>query len=203
MLQQNNSILENIKQKIKQKFSDNPSTDTVFLLRNNEEFQKLILELASRLRIKIDWNMLSLNPNGIPLLEKNPDKIKWCELSLNPNGIKLLEQNLDKISWGLLSGNLNGIPLLEKNLDKINWLELSKNPNANSLLEQNPSIRDKIDWNFLSRNPNIFELDNNKLKEHIEPFKEELIKTCLHPKRLCHYLDKYNYDIGEEIFMDW
>jgi hypothetical protein len=86
---------------------------------------------------------------------------------------------------------------------------LSSNPNANKLLEKNynmsalgASYRKKICWKRLSRNPSIFEIDYNKLKERIEPFKEELIKTCLHPKRLEYYLDKYNYDIGEEIFTD-
>ena len=36
------------------------------------------------------------------------------------------------------------------------------------------------------------------LKKRIETFKEELIQKCYHPKRLVYYLDKYNYDIGEE-----
>ena len=43
---------------------------------------------------KIDWNMLSANPNAICLLEQNKDKIDWCFLSCNSNAIHLLEQNI-------------------------------------------------------------------------------------------------------------
>ena len=54
---------------------------------------------------KIDWYLLSRNPNAIHLLEQNKDKIVWSHLSLNPNAIHLLEQNKDKIDWGWLSNN--------------------------------------------------------------------------------------------------
>jgi len=33
----------------------------------------------------VNWEMLSGNPNAIPLLEKNLDKVDWEELSSNPN----------------------------------------------------------------------------------------------------------------------
>ena len=56
---------------------------------------------------KINWNMLSENPNAIHLLENNLDKINWIHLSLNPNAIHLLENNLDKINWYALSRNPN------------------------------------------------------------------------------------------------
>ena len=46
---------------------------------------------------KIDWKVLSRNPNAIHLLEQNMDKINWWYLSKNPNAIHLLEQNIDKI----------------------------------------------------------------------------------------------------------
>ena len=32
---------------------------------------------------KLNWNMLSLNPNAIELLEQNEDKINWYVLSYN------------------------------------------------------------------------------------------------------------------------
>ena len=89
------------------------------------------------------------------------DKIDWGVLSLNPNAIHLLEQNIDKINWHSLSLNPNAIYLLEQNMDKIDWLYLSFNPNAIYLLEKNI---DKIDWYNLSANPNIFEIDKNQLK---------------------------------------
>ena len=34
---------------------------------------------------KIDWRVLSCNPNAIHILEQNLDKINWCHLSENPN----------------------------------------------------------------------------------------------------------------------
>ena len=36
---------------------------------------------------KIDWNILSENPNAIPILEKHFDKICWCNFLKNPNFI--------------------------------------------------------------------------------------------------------------------
>jgi len=54
---------------------------------------------------EIDWDLLSRNPNAIPLLENNPGKIHWEWLSYNPNAIHLLEKNPDKINWSKLSSN--------------------------------------------------------------------------------------------------
>jgi len=34
---------------------------------------------------KINWKLLSSNPNAIDLLEKNIDKINWLLFSLNPS----------------------------------------------------------------------------------------------------------------------
>tara|TARA_Y100000389_G_C17432756_1_gene503705 strand:- start:138 stop:422 length:285 start_codon:yes stop_codon:yes gene_type:complete len=33
---------------------------------------------------KLDWNLLSCNPNAINLLKENKDKINWSWLSVNP-----------------------------------------------------------------------------------------------------------------------
>ena len=38
---------------------------------------------------KLNWNMLSANPNAIQLLEKHPEKINWKRLSKNPDIFKL------------------------------------------------------------------------------------------------------------------
>ena len=149
----------------------------------------------------IDWNILSLNPNAIHLLEKNPDKINWPLLSINPNAIHLLEQNQHKINWWYLSGNPNAIHLLEQNKNKIYWCVLSENPNAIHILEQNI---DKIDWFNLSRNPNaihlleqnldkinwynllgnpsIFEYDYESIKKRMNIIAEELIANRFHPR---------------------
>ena len=60
---------------------------------------------------KLEWSMLSGNPNAIDLLEKNPEKINWRCLSLNSNAIHLLEKNPEKICWSVLCRNLNALPL--------------------------------------------------------------------------------------------
>ena len=53
---------------------------------------------------KIDWIIISGNPNAIDLLKKNQDKINWDLLSsnLNSNAIKLLKENKNKINWSKL-----------------------------------------------------------------------------------------------------
>ena len=113
---------------------------------------------------KIDWIMLSRNPNAIHLLEKNINKIHWYELLRNPNAILLLEKNVDKICWFMLSSNPNAIHLLEKNVDKINW-------------------------SWLSLNPSIFEIDYEGLEKRCNLFKEDLIKRALHPSTIERYLN--------------
>ena len=54
---------------------------------------------------KLNWEMLSLNPAAIHILEQNPDKIDWDWLSINPAAIHLLEQNQDKNYWRMLAQN--------------------------------------------------------------------------------------------------
>ena len=43
-----------------------------------------------------------------------------------------------------------------------------------------------------------YEIDYQVIQKRIEPFKEELMQKCFHPVRLVHYLETYQYDIGEE-----
>lgn len=104
--------------------------------------------------IKINWSMLSRNPEAIHLLEQYPDRICWKMLCTNPSpaAIRLLAQNQDKICWEVFSLNPGAIPLLEAYPDKIHWSNLSSNPSeaAFRLLEKN---QDKIDWSNLSLNP--------------------------------------------------
>jgi hypothetical protein len=100
---------------------------------------------------KLDWEMLSENPNAIDLLKDNLNKIDWDALSANSGAIELLKANPDKINWDALSENPNAIELLQKNIHEINWDILSTNPSAIELLKANPS---KIKWRFLSSNSN-------------------------------------------------
>ena len=75
---------------------------------------------------KIDWYMLSENPDAIHLLEQNSEKIDWNWVSRNPNVIHLLSQKPEKINWSSLSRNPNALHLLLQNLDKNDWKYLSK-----------------------------------------------------------------------------
>jgi len=123
-------------------------------------------------------------------------KINWSWLSGNPNAIELLKENPEKIHWAELSSNQNANELLKENLDKIYCVELSQNQNAIELLKENP---DKIHWYYLSFNPSIFTYDYSKMIER--PFVEELMAKLYHPDKLEYYLDKYNYDIGEDDYL--
>ena len=143
---------------------------------------------------KLNWNMLSLNPNAIDLLEEHYDNIDWENLSQNPNAIKILKKrikyeqtlydsgelytlNEDKIDWVSLSKNPNAIKLLkdrikyenlldDQDLDDnmVDWQSLSENQNAIDLLKANPN---EIDWESLSQNPNAIELLKHNKNEII------------------------------------
>ena len=144
---------------------------------------KIIYGFNPYLTLDDSWNYkyvsynLSQNTSVIDILEKNPNLINWQELSRNKKAIKILETRLDKLDWK----------------------KLSSNPCAIKLLEQN---QDKIYWKYISQNENIFELDYYLIKKRIEPFVEELMMICFHPSRLEYYIEKYNYDIGDDTYMD-
>jgi hypothetical protein len=73
--------------------------------------------------------------------------------------------------------------LIEKNLDKVDWKMLCKNPNAIHLLEKYP---EQVQWTLT--NPNALhlfcDLDYARMKERIQPLKEELQAYFIHPDRL-------------------
>ena len=136
---------------------------------------------------RLNWILLSINPNATHLLEKYPDKISWNYLSLNldkllcdtssrknlnkinwiylsrnPQAILLLEQNFDKIDLDFSSLNLDksyAIPLLEKYPDKINWENLSKNSNLLQAIHILKANLNRINLELLLDNPSIFEID--------------------------------------------
>ena len=123
---------------------------------------------------KVNWWVLSANPEAIQLLEANRDKINWVQLGKNPKAIKMLEDELkvrpQNILWYSLSGNPEAIKILNKNKDKIVWSILSGNPNAGELLKDRIEYEitlpkkqyneisnyDKLNWISLSMNPSIF-----------------------------------------------
>jgi hypothetical protein len=135
---------------------------------------------------KVDWRLLSKNPNAISILEQHVDKVYWAELCFwNTNPIPLLEDHLDKVSWYCVSRNPNAIPLLEQHIDKIEWKGCSENPNAILLLEQHP---EKISWSELSKNSGIFTYNYDAIYKRIAPLKEELMSVVHHPQNiLCFY----------------
>jgi hypothetical protein len=45
-------------------------------------------------------------------------------------------------------------------------------------------------------------LDYEEIKKRFEPLAEEIIKEVMHPKRVCKYLEMYNYDYLTELFDD-
>jgi len=69
----------------------------------NLEFQMCLLDWIDK--DKLNWSILSSNPNAVALLRENPLQIDWTRLSRNPNAIALLKENPDKIDWSMLSKN--------------------------------------------------------------------------------------------------
>ena len=92
---------------------------------------------------KLNWRLLSSNPNAIEILRENPDKINWHQLSRNPNAIELLKENPEKINWNELSSNPNAIEILKENHNKINWDELSNNASI-FILDNNDQKKQKL-----------------------------------------------------------
>ena len=153
---------------------------------------------------KINWFNLSENPNGFEILKDYPEKIDFFYLCSNTSSeaIRLLRSNLDKpLNWSALSENPAAVSILEENIENIDWETLCENPNAINLLEQN---KDKIDYRYLLTNPSVFEIDYQEIKRRKEHLTEGIMKKCYHPNRLVYYLEKFNYDIGDDEYItDW
>ena len=139
---------------------------------------------------RVNWKLLSCNPNAIHILEKNQDKIEWVYLSSNVNAIELLEKNKDKICFETFVMNENPkiINILKQFPEKFknfyHNLVKNKNPeiveffiknkfytyNSNNYLSQNPHAfnflskhPELINWNGLSINPNAIDfLEQNQ-----------------------------------------
>jgi hypothetical protein len=81
------------------------------------------------------WSLLSGNTDisTIKLLEKNLDKVDWEILSGNPEAIDILEENLDKVNSKSLSQNSHAINILINNPNLINFNYLLKNKNLKKI----------------------------------------------------------------------
>ena len=100
-------LLEENRDKIVwQNLSNNSNPKAIQLLKERVEYEKR-LKRRYRLKLsnKINWTLLSSNPNAIEILAANKKKINWDVLSGNPNAIDILEANQDKINWEILSLN--------------------------------------------------------------------------------------------------
>ena len=73
----------------------------------------------------------------------------------------------------------------------------TKNPNGTYW----DSMSNRLLVIFWGNNAPIFEIDYTALNKRIDPFKEELMQKCFHPKRLVYYLEKFNYDIGNDEYI--
>jgi methionine-rich copper-binding protein CopC len=145
--------------------SANPAA--IDMLKNKiEKESKMNERQLEKLKDKIDWDMLSQNPNpeAIKILKANPDNINLDFLSANPSAIDILKANVDDISWYELSANTNpeAIELLKTKFYKINWELLSANPAGIDLLKTYPG---NIKWNYLSQNPNAIKMLKKKIDE--------------------------------------
>ena len=197
-----------------------------FYLSKNPE----AIDLLEQFPEMIDWTSIvsNTNPRIFPIIQDNIHQIHIPSLVLNEHALdliinyNLISENISNWLWWYLgqspfieyfwkyfendccwyhiSENPAAIRILEQNIEKICWSTLSGNPKAIHLLESNPQ---KICWSTLSSNPSIFEIDYHFLKERISVFKEELIQRVFHPQKLIYFLEKYNYDIGEDEYLKW
>ena len=83
------------------------------LLKKEEDFSPISPELIKDLRDRT----LFATPDWYRFIKKNQHRIDWSLLSGNPNAIKILENNKDKIDWQLLCYNKNAIKLLKERIE--------------------------------------------------------------------------------------
>jgi hypothetical protein len=119
----------------------------LYIYENGDE---KIIKLLIKLEARIDWTILSYNPNAVDILlsEENYEKIDWEMFSLNtnPKAIEYLKQNPSLIDWEYMSLNDSdeAINLLINqtviNIDMIRWdlIASNKNPKVIQLIKDNP-----------------------------------------------------------------
>jgi hypothetical protein len=135
---------------------------------------------------------------------RNRERLKFGYMYPITDGIKKLGTELNKLINNNQSLDLfslyNENPLLSHQLL---FSILTNNYKTFSWFKSSSFTRDHDNYRsdyLCFRNPEIYEIDYQEIAKLIEPFKEELIQKCFHPKRLVYYLEKYNYDIGCDEF---
>ena len=186
------------------------------VLVNNPNAVHIVERNLDKLTKKSQWNELSFNENAVHIMRDHMSKIHWPSMSQNPSddAIQLLMENIDKIDWPLLHANHNpkAMELLKKHPDKINYFYLSDNPVGIDILEEYVMKNGRDISNFdvagLATNTSMFILDTHAMKEQINKrigdtsFVQELMEKTWHPKRVQRYVDKYNYDILSDSYID-
>jgi hypothetical protein len=118
---------------------------------------------------KINWSVLSSNPNAVEILSlpENEDWINWTILTKNPNAMKLIKKKIIKEESLSLSNNSQLTKSLSHSSDGLfydnsSFLEsstdspLSYNFLSESNQLQETSSKDSINPYLLSENPSIF-----------------------------------------------
>ena len=169
-------------------------------------------------------SLCSYNEESIKFLEKYGIDIvnepcSWLSLHYNNSdyALDILEKHSSKINWWALCLNENprAIKMLQSARQFINWTVLFNNPAAIDMIEDYVKDKNvitsfnKIQMSNITRNPEIFVLDTDAMKQQINQptqdgisFVEELMMKHYHPKRLQFYLEKYNYDILDDVYID-
>lgn len=123
---------------------------------------------------KLNWNILSENPNAIDLLEAHPDKIGWYNFIFNPDFIQVMRifekhSNVSKWDKELGEGNLSlKSSFSNKYFNDYNssfpkrWYHLSKIPDAINILEKHNNLFSITAWKGISKNPSAIHILENK-----------------------------------------
>ena len=148
---------------------------------------------------EIIWEAMSDNIGAKRIFDKfGFSKVDWLVLSKNPEVIDFLLSNTQFIYWPYFNMNPHpkAIKYLQKHQHLIDWTFIAMNPYAEEIIMKN---LDKVCWNTLSKNPIIFKFNMYKCAQvkRTQLYKEELFSVALHPDRIKQYLDAgYNlYDV--------
>lgn len=127
---------------------------------NKSERAMRMLEARSE---KINYYMLSANPESYTLLEKKPEEMDWQKLiDENCNPLKLVEALFDKLlplySTEHLTKYLKQLNLID--VDPANHKNITKfiSDNRSNFADEDFCINDKTDWYSLSMNSKILDV---------------------------------------------
>lgn len=182
--------------------SSKTESAVIDLLSERNKFEKnLSKEEYDRLQLpyKINWKLLSANPNAIKILKEeydnnpNSDKLVWSALCSNPKAIGILIEeyekypNSNKLVWSALCSNTNPkiVKLLEKELkifpENIDMNALAGNKTAEVIkfLKNNFDLKnyENFDfWHILFGNSNS---ENLEIIKTVLPIKSHLPESSL------------------------